>query len=108
MEAMEQLEVERVVLEIALAELAGAENVGYAGLPWNTVHKAFKKLGMEVEPAAMEPFRRKVMAEGKRWQKVALQKLWGILGISVPYRLPAYSKAQDPHDGWRKKRKGVK
>jgi hypothetical protein len=81
---MEQLEVERAVLEIALAELAGAENIGYAGLPWNAVYKAFKELGMEAEPAVMEPFYWKVMAEGKRWQKLALQKLWGILGIPVP------------------------
>ncbi len=81
---MERLEVEQKVLKIALEELAGAEDIAYAGLPWNAVYKAFKELGMEAEPAAMKPFYEKVMAEGKRWQKVALQKVWDTLGISVP------------------------
>ncbi len=81
---MERLDVEQKVLKIALEELAWAENIGYAGLPWNAVYKAFKELGMEAEPAAMEPFYKKVMAEGKRWQKAALQRLWDALGISIP------------------------
>ena len=42
---------------------------------------------MEAEPSAMEPFCRKVMAEGKRWQREALQRLWSILGISMPPRV---------------------
>jgi hypothetical protein len=85
MEQLEQIEqVEQAVLRIALEELAGAENMGYTGLPWNAVYKAFKELGMEPKPAVMEPFYWKVIAEGKRWQKEALQKLWGTLGISVP------------------------
>jgi hypothetical protein len=71
-------------LRIALEELAGAEDTAYAGLPWNAVYKAFKEFGMEAEPAAMEPFCREAVAEGKRWQKAALQRLWSILGISMP------------------------
>ena len=78
------LEQAETVLRIALEELAGAENIAYAGLPWNAVYKAFKELGMEAEPAVMEPYAKMVMAEGKRWQKAALQKLWGLLGISMP------------------------
>jgi hypothetical protein len=37
-----------------------------------------------VEPALMEPFVREVVAEGKRRQRAVLQKVWGLLGISVP------------------------
>jgi hypothetical protein len=85
MEQSEQIEqVEQAVLRIALEEIAGAENMGYTRLPWKAVYKAFKELDMDPKPAAMEPFYWKVIAEAKRWQKEALQKLWGTLGISVP------------------------
>jgi hypothetical protein len=78
------LEQAETVLRIALEELAGAENVAYPGLPWSAIYKALKELGMEAEPAVMEPYAKMVMAEGKRWQKAALQKLWGLLGLSMP------------------------
>jgi hypothetical protein len=82
---LEQIEqMEQAVLEIALEELAGAGNIDYAGLPWNAVHKAFKELGMEPKPSTVEPLWQKVVAESKRWQREALQKLWDILGISMP------------------------
>jgi hypothetical protein len=84
---MVETTLEQKVLEIALEELAGAEDTAYAGLPWNAVYKAFKEFGMEAEPAAMEPFCRKLMAEGKRWQKAALQRLWSTLGISMSPRV---------------------
>ncbi len=82
-EQMEQTEqMERAVLEIALEELAGAETIGHTGLPWDAVCKALKELGMEPEFPIIDPFYRRLIAEGKRWQREALKKLWGILGIS--------------------------
>jgi hypothetical protein len=81
---LEQIEQMEQILGIALEELAGAEDMGYTGLPWNAVYKAFKELGMEPKPTTVEPFLRRVVAEGKRWQREGLQKLWNTLGISVP------------------------
>lgn len=94
-EQIEQMKLEQKILEIALEELAGAEDITYAGLPWNAVYKAFEELGMEPEPAVMEPFWHRVVAESKRWQREALQKLWDILGISMPSW--AYKRLESPN-----------
>jgi len=92
---LEHLELEQKVLRIALEELARAEDISYAGLPWNAVYKALKELGVEPEPAVMETLWHRVVAESKRWQREALQKLWDILGISMPSW--AYKRLESPN-----------
>jgi hypothetical protein len=39
---------------------------------------------METNPNIMEPLYHRVLEEGRYWQKVALQKLWELLEISMP------------------------
>jgi hypothetical protein len=98
MERLEQIEqVEQAVLRIALEELAGAGDITYAGLPWNAVCKAFEELGMEPKPAVMEPLWQKVVAESKRWQREALQKLWDILEISMSMPSWVYKRLESPN-----------
>ncbi len=73
--------MEERVVERALRKLGKATSFASANTAWKATHKAAEELGVEGD---LEPLYRRVLAEGKRWQKAALGELLRTLEVSLP------------------------
>ncbi len=74
--------LEEMVVERALRKLEKARGFAWPNTGWRATHKAAEELGVEGD---LEPLYRRVLAEGKRWQKAALDVLWRTLEVRLPF-----------------------
>jgi hypothetical protein len=72
------------VLERALDWLAEIADVNHQYAPRNAVYVAAKELGVRADTETLEALASRVLEEGRLWQKEALQRVWEVLGISLP------------------------
>jgi len=77
-------EVMEGVIQKALDILEEAEGVAFEDSLPKAVRKAAERLGVELRAEDIEALGLKVLGEGKRRQREALQGLWQALGISLP------------------------
>jgi hypothetical protein len=73
--------VEEMVVERALRKLERATGFAWPDTAGRATREAAEELGVEGD---LEPLYRKVLAEGKRWQKAALDALLGTLEVRLP------------------------
>jgi hypothetical protein len=73
--------VEERALERALHKLGKARGFAWGDVAGKATREAAEELGVEGD---LEPLYRRVLAEGKRWQKAALDALCGILEVRLP------------------------
>jgi hypothetical protein len=73
--------VEERVVEKVLHKLGKAMGFAWGDLVGRMTREAAEELGVEGD---LEPLYRRVLAEGKRWQRAALGELWRILEVSLP------------------------
>jgi hypothetical protein len=74
--------VEEMVVERALRKLEKATGFAWPDTAGRATREAAEELGAE---GGLEPLYRRVLAEGKRWQKAALDVLCGILEVRLPF-----------------------
>jgi hypothetical protein len=73
--------VEEMVVEKALRKLEKATGFAWPDTAWKVTREAAEELGVEGD---LKPLYRRVLAEGKRWQKAALDALCRTLEVSLP------------------------
>jgi len=73
--------VEEMVVERALRKLGKAVGFAWPDTAWKVTREAAAELGVEGD---LEALHRRVLAEGKRWQKAALDVLCRTLEVSLP------------------------
>ncbi len=78
---------EGLIVKRALDKLARGEVELDLGAPWRAVHTTTAELEIMAPIQALNALAEKVLAEGKRWERAALEELWRVLGISLPPRL---------------------
>jgi len=78
---MREKDMEERVVERALHKLGKARGFAWPDTAWKTTREAAEELGVEGD---LEALYRRVLAEGKRWQKAALEELLRTLEVSLP------------------------
>jgi hypothetical protein len=78
---MREKDMEERVVERALRKLERAMGFAWPDTAGRATREAAEELGVEGD---LEPLYRRVLAEGKRWQKAALDVLCGILEVRLP------------------------
>jgi hypothetical protein len=73
--------VEERVIERALHRLERATGFAWPDTAWKATRRTAEELGVEGD---LEPLYRRVLAEGRRWQKAALDVLCQTLEVSLP------------------------
>jgi hypothetical protein len=81
MSGIREKDVEERVVERALRKLEKATGFAWPDTAGQATREAAEELGAEGD---LEALYRKVLAEGKRWQKAALDVFLRTLGVSLP------------------------